>query len=69
MNSVISPGDRVSVEKIVKGYSRGNYKATVLNWTSRGKIKVKFDGSHIVKVVPADQVKKVADGSGHPLEI
>ncbi|MVM36202.1 hypothetical protein GO755_39700 [Spirosoma sp. HMF4905] len=63
MNPVISPGDRVSVEKMIKGYSRGYYKATVLSWTRRGNIKVKFDGTLIVKVVQADRVKKVANGS------
>ena len=63
MNPVISPGDRVSVEKIVKGYLRGHDKATVLNWTATGKLKVKIDGSNIVKVVSPERIRKVADGT------
>ncbi|MVM36271.1 hypothetical protein GO755_40055 [Spirosoma sp. HMF4905] len=62
MNPVISPGDRVSVDKMVRGYLRGYEKATVLAWMPSGRLKVKLDGSSIVKVVSPDHVKKVADG-------
>ncbi|QDK80734.1 hypothetical protein EXU85_19825 [Spirosoma sp. KCTC 42546] len=63
MNSVISPGDRVSVEKTVKGFFRGLYMATVIHWTSSGRLKVKLDGSGMVKIVSPENVRKIADKS------
>lgn len=61
MNSVISPGDRVSVTPYVNGYARRPYKATVLHWTDTGRLKVKADKDGSAKVVNPDNVKKLAD--------
>ncbi|OJW75400.1 hypothetical protein [Spirosoma sp. 48-14] len=62
MKPVISPGDRVLVTPYVKGYARKPYKASVIDWTPRGKLKVKADRDGRVIVVSSEHVKKVADG-------
>ncbi|AUD00964.1 hypothetical protein [Spirosoma pollinicola] len=61
MKTVISPGDRVRVIKLVNGYGRGYYAGTVLTWTKSGRLRVKAD-SGTVAVVSGDLVKKIADG-------
>ena len=62
MNRVISPGDRVLVTPYIRGFTRKAYKATVIEWTLRGKLKIVADGSGQVMVVSSEDVKKVADG-------
>lgn len=62
MITVISPGDRVSVERIVGGYYRGTDKGTALAWQKSGKLQVKLDKTGEVKSVQADRVKKIKDG-------
>lgn len=62
MNAVIASGDRVLVTPYVKGYARKPYRATVIDWTPRGKLKVKADKDGRVVVVSSEHVKKVADG-------
>lgn len=61
MNSVISPGDRVSVTPYIRGYARKPFKATVLHWTKAGRLKIKADADGKTMVVSSDNVKKVAD--------
>ncbi|OJW78419.1 hypothetical protein [Spirosoma sp. 48-14] len=61
MNQVISEGDRVQVTRIIKGYERGKYNATVLNWTPNGLLKVKNANDGTVKNVSSNNVKKRAD--------
>ena len=63
MNTVISPGDRVSIEIRVGGYYRGTQKGTVLYWTASGRLSVKLDDKGQVKNVSSEQVKKLADGA------
>lgn len=63
MNSVIAPGDRVLVTPYIRGYARKPYKATVIDWTPRGKLKVKADKDGRAIIVNSDHVKKVADGA------
>ena len=62
MNTVISPNDRVIVTPCIRGIVRKSYRATAIEWTPRGKLKVKADGSGKVMVVSSEDVKKVADG-------
>lgn len=62
MKTVISPGDRVSVEIRIQGYYRGTQKGIVLRWTASGRISVKLNGTGEVKNVSPEQVKKIADG-------
>ena len=62
MNTVISPGDRVLVRTYVAGFARMSYRATVIEWTPRGKLKVKADGNGRVLVISSEDVKKLADG-------
>ena len=61
MNRVISPGDRVLVRSYIAGFARKPYRATVIEWTPRGKLKVKADSSGKVLVVSNEDAKKVAD--------
>ncbi len=61
MNPVIAPGDRVLVTPYVRGYARKPYRATVIDWTPRGKLKVKADSAGRVIVVSSENVKKVAE--------
>ncbi|UHG93464.1 hypothetical protein [Spirosoma oryzicola] len=42
-DSVIRPGDRVVVIRMVRGYDRGTYYATVVRWTDGGRITVLSD--------------------------
>jgi len=62
MKMVISPGDRVRVTRLIKGYERGYYAGTVLVWTDSGKLKIKADTGSVT-VVSSELVKKVADKS------
>ncbi|WP_460972643.1 hypothetical protein [Spirosoma migulaei] len=62
MNPIISPGDKVSVENSVKGFFRSRCEATVLKWTTHGRLTVKLDGSGVVKNVLLGRVRKIADG-------
>ncbi len=58
-DSVIRPGDRVVVIRMVRGYNRGTYYATVVRWTNGGRITVRSDDAREgVKVVSPDNVKK-----------
>lgn len=61
MKMVISAGDRVRVTRIIKGYERGYYKGTVIDWTERGKLRVKADSGEVV-VISSELVKKMSDG-------
>jgi hypothetical protein len=61
MDSIISPGDRVSVTPYIRGFARKAFNATVLHWTKRGRLKVKVDSDGLVMVVNSDHVKKLAD--------
>lgn len=65
MNTVISPGDRVLIRTYTNGFARKPYRATVIEWTAGGKLKVKADGSGRVVVVSSEDVKKVADAKTH----
>lgn len=66
MNTVVSPGDRVLVRSYVTGFARKPYRATVIEWTTRGKLKIRVDGSGKIVVVSSEDAKKVADKK--PLE-
>ncbi|GAB3701329.1 hypothetical protein GCM10027592_29320 [Spirosoma flavus] len=61
MNSVISTGDRVVVTPYVRGYARKPYRATVIEWTPFGRLKVKADKTGKVIAVSPEHVKKTAD--------
>lgn len=61
MKRVISAGDRVKVDHTVKSYNRGSYSATVIGWTTTGRIKVKADKTGIVRSVSPENVKKISD--------
>ncbi|AKD54035.1 hypothetical protein [Spirosoma radiotolerans] len=62
MKMVISPGDRVRVTQVLKGYERGYYAGTVLTWTESGKLKIRADAG-TVAIVSSELVKKIADGA------
>lgn len=53
------PGDGVVVIRMVWGYNRDTYYATVIRWTDGGRITVRSDDAkEWVKVVSPDNVKK-----------
>ena len=44
MNRVIREGDRVVVTPVRNGFAGKPYKATVIEWTPAGKLRVQPDG-------------------------
>ncbi|MVM33828.1 hypothetical protein GO755_27570 [Spirosoma sp. HMF4905] len=50
------------MERIVNGFHRGEDKATVLRRHRSGQVRIKLDGSGIVRTISPDRIKKIADG-------
>lgn len=63
MNRVISPGDRVLLVQRVRGYDRRAFHATVIEWTPKGRLKVKKGVDDRTVIVSPEDVKKLADGN------
>ena len=62
MNRVISPGDRVLVVQRVNGYDRRAFHATVIEWTPKGRLKVKKEVDDRIVIVSPEDAKKLAGG-------